>query len=238
MRTKRRTVAMFLFLMFLSTGAIAQRMGLSASVGFSSQSMDDMKYLQQYILDTYPVEGKITSSFPPFTNASVNLTKEWYDYLHFGGGYSFSTTGGKSSYSDHTGSISTDLSVTSHRLGAFLSYTILGGDRIDLTLNGRVDVNLSSVNIESAINILGYINRIYNQYRSIGPSVSAGVDLMYKFSGFAVGVNAGYMVDFPGGLNNVGSDDDLTDPNDRSRVLTANWTGWYAGIKTQIWLGQ
>lgn len=227
---------MILIFMFLIAGTKAQRMGFSASVGVSSQSMEDMKYIQQYILGTYPVEGKITSSFPPFTNVSVNLRKEWYDYLHFGGGYSYSATGGKSSYSDLTGRIVTDMSISSHRLGAFLSYTILGGDRLDLALNGRADVNLCSVNIESTINILGYISRIYNQYRSIGPSISAGADLLYKFSGFSMGINAGYMVDLPGELNNTQGDDKLTDPNDPGKILTANWTGWYAGIKTVIWL--
>ena len=223
-------------LTLLSPGALAQGIGFSASVGMASQRMDDLKYLQQYILDTYPVEGRITSSFPPFTNVSFNLVKEWYDYIHIGGGYSYSTTGGRSSYSDKTGSISTEISATSHRLGVYLSYTILGGERLDLSLCGRLDFNLSSVNIESAINVLGYLNRIHNQYRSISPSGTAGLELMYNFSGFSLGLEAGYLVDLAGDLTNTESKDELSDPNDRNRILTTDWTGWHAGIKIQIWL--
>jgi hypothetical protein len=236
MRTSWRCMAMALLLTLLSPGAIAQKFGVSFSAGIASQGMDDLKYLQQYILDTYPVEGRITSSFPPFTNVSVNLVKEWYDHIHIGGGYSFSTTGGKSSYSDNTGKISTEISAASHRLGAFLSYIILGGERLDLSLYGRLDFNLSSVSIESAINVLGYINRIYNQYRSISPSATAGLELMYKFSGFSMGLEAAYLVDFAGNLTNTESKEDLSDPYDHNRILTSDWTGWYAGIKTQIWL--
>ena len=236
MRTGGRWIALVLLLSLLSPGAFAQRLGLSASAGMASQRMDDMKYLQQYILDTYPVEGQITSSFPPFTNVSVNLVKEWYEYMHFGGGYSFSTTGGKSSYTDYTGAISTEMNATSHRLGAFLSYSILGGEKLNLSIYGRVDVNLTTLNIESGINVLGNSNRIYNQYRSIGPSATAGLELMYLFSGFSLGLNAGYLVDFPGNLNHTESENELTDPYDRDRVLTADWTGWLVGIKTQIWL--
>jgi hypothetical protein len=236
MNKRWRHIALGLLLALLAPGALAQRMGFSASAGIASQRMDDLKYLQQYILDTYPLEGKITSSFPPFTTGSFNLFKEWYDHIDVGGGYSFSTTGGKSSYSDHTGIISTEMIATSHRLGAFLSYSILGGERLELSLYGRVDVNLSSVSIESAVNVLGNINRLFLQYRAISPSGTAGLELMYDFSGFSVGMNGAYLVDFPGNLNDTDSDDQLTDPQDNDRILTADWTGWSVQIKTLIWL--
>lgn len=225
------------FFVFLCTGTLAQNVGITASYGIASQRMDDLKYLQQYILSTYPVEGKITSSFPPFTSFSLNVVKEWYDYLYLGGGYTFSTTGGKSSYSDYTGSIGTEMDVTSHRLGAVLSYIIVERDRLDLALFGRLDANLSTVQIESGINILGLINRIFNEYRSFSPSGTAGIELMFKFRGFAVGAEGSYLVDLPGRLVNTETKDDLTDPYDRNRILTTDWTGWRAGIKVRVWMG-
>jgi len=225
-----------LFLTLLLPGLRAQNMGITVSGGLASQSMDDMKYLQEYILGTYPVEGKITSSFPPFATASINLMKQGFAYLHFGGGYTYSTTGGKSSYADPTGSIITEMDLSSHRLGAFLTYTIWEREHIDIALNGRVDLNLTTVEISSGVNVLGLINRIYNQYRSLGPSVSGGLECMYKFENLAVGILGGYLVDIPGDLSKTDGDDPLTDPNDSERVLTANWTGWHVGIKTRFWL--
>lgn len=236
MRDRFKGFALAAILILLSQGTFAQGFGFSASVGMASQNMDDLKYLQEYILSSYPVEGKITSSFPPFTRVSLNLVKEWYEHIHIGGGYSFSTTGGKSSYSDYTGTIATEISATSHRVGAFLSYTLLGGERLNLALYGRIDANFSTVGIESLINILGRTNNIINQYRSISPSATAGLELMYKFSGFSLGLDAGYLVDLHGDLKNTGSDDYLSDPNDGSRTLTSDWTGWHAGFKTLIWL--
>ncbi len=225
----------FLMLLFFP-GAMAQKIGVSVTAGIASQRMDDLIYLQKHILSTYPVEGNITSSFPPFTLVSANLVKEWYDHIHIGGGYSFSTTGGKSSYSDQTGSISTEIDVTAHRLGATLSYFILERERLVLGLNGRVDVSLSTVIIESGINVLGLTNRIYNQYRSISPLATAGLELLYKFNGFSLGMDAGYLIDIPGDLRHSDDDDALFDPNDRERILTADWTGWHAGIKALVWL--
>jgi hypothetical protein len=59
---------------------------------------------------------------------------------------------------------------------------------------------------------------------------------MYKFSGFSMGLEAAYLLDFAGNLTNTESKDDLSDPYDQNRILTSDWTGWYVGIKTQIWL--
>jgi len=223
-------------LLAVPPAALAQKAGFSVSAGIASQRMDDLKYIQEYILSTYPVEGRITSSFPPFSRVSVNLVRQWYDHLQFGGGYTFSTTGAKSSYADYTGIISTEISPTSHRLGGFVSYFLLGRDRMGISLYGRADVNLSTVSIESTVNLLGFIDRIRNQYRSISPSGTAGIELMYKFEGFALGLDAGYLVDLQGSLRDTDGDEDLTDPYDRNRILTTDWTGWHAGICARIWL--
>ena len=226
----------FSLLLALSPAALAQKTGFSVSAGVASQRMDDLKYIQEYILSTYPVEGRITSSFPPFSRASFHLVRQWYDHLQFGGGYTFSTTGAKSSYADYTGIISTEISPTSHRLGGFVSYSLLGREHMGIFLYGRADVNLSTVSIESAVNLLGRISRIRNQYRSISPSGTAGIELMYKFEGFALGLDAGYLVDLQGSLRGTDGDADLTDPFDRNRVLTSDWTGWHVGIRARVWL--
>jgi len=123
--------------------SLGQDIGIKIYLGAASVRMDDMKYLQEHILSTYPVDGKITSSFPPFTSASIIVFKQLYEQIRIGGGYSFSTTGGKSSYTDYSGSLSTEMSATSHRLGAYLSYSVWGGDRIDLSLYGKADDRVS-----------------------------------------------------------------------------------------------
>ena len=182
------------------------------------------------------MEGKITSSFHPYTSASINLFKVLYDHIRVGAGYSYSTTGGKSSYADYSGNIYTEITATSHRLGAYLSYIVMGGDRLDLALNGRLDAILTNVTIESYYSIYNYSSRMENEYRSISPGGSVGAELMYKFKNFSMGMDAGYLVDLQGNLKDTGNDDPLVDPNDTDRVLSSDWTGWYAHIKALIWL--
>jgi hypothetical protein len=217
-----------------SPNVLAQSSGLTVSLGGASVKMDDMKYLQEHILSTYPVEGKITSSFPPFTSVSISVFKQLYDHIRIGGAYSYSTTGGKSSYADYSGNIFTEINATSHRLGAYISYLVSGGNRLSLFLNGSLDANYTSLSIQSSYNIYNYQSGINNYYRSISPAITVGTELMYHFNKFSLGIEAGYLVDLAGDLKNRDSGENLLDPNDLERTLSSDWTGWYVQIKGMI----
>ena len=234
----RRFIYMIALAMLLvsAQNTLGQSSGLTLSIGGANFQMDDLKYLQEHILSTYPVEGKITSSFPTYTSVSITVFKQLYDHIRVGGGYSYSTTGGKSSYADYSGYISTDMNATSHRLGAYLSYIVLGGDRLDLSLNGRVDVNYTRLIIESYYTVLNYGNGASKQYRSFSPSPSVGGELMFKFEKFSLGMEAGYLIDLKGNLKDTDNGNPLLDPNDTERVLSSDWTGWFVHIKGVIWL--
>ena len=214
--------------------------GIMVSGGVASYKMSDMKYYQEYILSTYhPVEGKITSSFPPYTSVSVTGFKQLYDYLRLGISYTYSTTGGKSSYQDYSGEIYTEMTATSHRLGAYLSYILLGGDRIDLSLHGRLDANYSTMISETYWGIMDSYGIYYyggnsNKYWSISPTGSIGTDLLYNLRKFSLGIEAGYLVDLKGTLKDDGDPLQVQDPNDGVQELTSDWSGWYTRISLLI----
>jgi hypothetical protein len=198
--------------------------------------MDDMKYLQEHILNSYPLEGAKISSFPPYFTSSVQVMHQFFTHLRAGAGYSYSSSGGRTDYSDYTGNVETDMLAASHRFGVSVNYSIIGGDRLDLSLYGKVDANLSFVDIISNIYVLGFSNGIQNKYKSLSPSGSAGLELLYNFKDLSLGFDAGYLVDLPGELSNRDSGTDLLDPNDHQRVLTTDWSGWRLGIKAIVWL--
>ncbi len=236
MRRRVKFLIALVMILVSSPHALAQSYGITLGLGVASVRMDDMKYLQEHILSTYPVEGKITSSFPPYTSVSLGVFKQLYDHIRIGGAYSYSNTGGKSSYADYSGNIATEFTAMSHRLGAYVSYLVLGGDRLGLSLNGRVDANFTSMTIQSTYSIYNYSNGLTNKYRSISPSGSIGTELMYKLKNYSLGMEAGYLVDLTGDLKNSDSGNLLLDPNDLEQTLNSDWTGWYVQIKGLIWL--
>jgi hypothetical protein len=214
----------------------AQKKGLMASFGGATFKMEDMKYFQEYILTNYPVEGKIISSFPLYTSTSVNYLAQKWPLVRIGVGYVFTTTGGRSDYTDFSGSIHTNLTATSNRVGAFVNYTFMDNDKLDLSLYGRLDVNITKIEEATTIYANGRYNQLNNKYKSFSPNLSAGLDLMYNFNTYSIGIEGGYLVDFRGKLENKDTNSDLYDPVDSSRTLTSDWTGWRAGIKAIFWI--
>jgi hypothetical protein len=227
-------LSLLLFHLLSAPSARAQGGGVMFTGGVASSSMSDLKILQEHILSTYPVDGKVTSSFPPFTTASLTVFKQYFDYLRVGGGYTYSTTGGKSSYQDYSGELFTEMNATSHRLGVYLSYVILGGDLLDLSLGGRVEANYSTVYIQSRYNLYSFGNQYSNRYWSISPTGSIGPELMFNLNRISLGVDAGYLVDLRGELKDTTNGNTLKDPFDRDRVLSSDWTGWYTRISLVI----
>jgi len=236
MRKRLAGIITLALLLGSSFTLVGQTFGLTVSGGLASSRMNDMKYLQEHILSTYPVPGKITSSFPPYTSVAISGFKQLYDQIRLGLAYSYTTTGGKSSYADYSGNISTEMTAISHRVGGYISYRVLSGSRLDLSLNGRMDANITSMTIQSYYEIYSYYNGLSNKYRSISPSASVEAELMYKLRGFSLGINAGYLADLAAELEDVENGDPLLDPNDLERTLVSDWTGWYVQLKAQIWL--
>jgi len=234
----RRFLIIIILLLSLRTGASvlnAQELGIFASFGVATMQMDDMKYLLESIMDTYPVEARVISSFPPFTCTSVGFLKKMYPHLKVGAGYGFTTSGAKANYSDYSGSLSTNITAVSHRLGGLIAYTPLAGDHLEFSIYGRADLNLTRMQVSSSLVVLGYSNGVDNTYSAISPQGSAFAELMVHFERFSVGMEGGYLVDLPGKLKEKGGSQ-LTDPADNHTPLTSDWTGWRAGIKGIMWL--
>jgi hypothetical protein len=226
------------FMLFSFPALQAQKTGFQMGVGGATYRMDDMKHLQEYIVNTYPVAGKIISSFPPYTTVNVNLFRMPLPHLKVGAGYAFTTTGGKVNYTDFSGSLSTYVVTSSYRLGAFVAYDFLPGDRLDLFLFGRLDANLSRVEISTYLQTSANSNSYTEKYRSLSPNGSAGLEMGYNFKNFSLGVEGGYLVDLPGDLESTEENQKFKDPIDHQKVLSADWTGWRASLKAHIWLGR
>ncbi len=219
-----------------ATGLNAQNLGVTATVGLGTYRMDDMKYLLESIMETYPVEARVISSFPAYTSTSAGMVKRLYPHVKVGAAYGFSTSGSKADYSDYSGAIRTTIVAVSHRLGALAAYTPLSGERLELSVYGRIDLNMTRMDVSSYLVAAGYSSGVENKYRAFSPQLSAFAELLYNLGRFSLGIEGGYLVDIPGELKGSGGGPDLTDPAGGRELLTSDWTGWRTGIKMILWL--
>jgi hypothetical protein len=167
---------------------------------------------------------------------SFGFVNQLYPSVRLGAGYSYSATGGKLNYSDYSGYITTMLTSASHRAGGFASYAVIGGGWFEFSIYGRLEIKYTLIDISSELYALGASSVTDNSYSSVSPGGSAGLELLVHLKDFSFGAEGGYEVDSPGKLTNRESKDELYDPYDRERVLTSDWSGWYAQLKFMIWL--
>jgi len=235
----KRGSAFFLMVALTGTTVIySQKVGIEAGFGLAATRMDDLKYLQEYILGRYPVQGKVISSFPAYAMESVGIVHQLFPAVRIGAGYTYTATGGRTNYTDYSGSINTDILANSHRLGVYASYAAFSGERYDLSVYGQVDGNFTRTDITTSIYVLGFSDGAINEFNAFSPNFIAGVELFLHFNEFSAGLYGGYLADLPGELEDRENGDPLYDPVDRQRVLTTDWTGWRTGIKALIWFGR
>lgn len=214
-----------------------QRYGIELGAGLQSARMDDMKYLQDLILEAYPVPGKHISSFPPYVTATFGFRRQLFPAAELGVAYANSNTGARTNYSDYSGSISTDFKVRSNRLGAMVSYRLVGETLAVLNAYGKAEVNYTTMSISTLYVINNsFSDRDYYEYRSLSPSISGGLEFFFQLESASLGLDASYMADIPGKFKEKDSGNELLDPNDRDRALTSDWTGWRIQVKVVIWL--
>ena len=233
---KCKAAGIMILVMFSVTRVDAQNLGLVVGIGGASSGMEDMKYYQEQLLSLWPVELGIISSFPPYTMASAGVLRQISPMFRIGVGYDYTSTGARANYTDYSGRVSTDILAQSHCLGIFASYAFLSGERYDLSVFGKVDLNMTLVDVTHSWYVLGFGDRGSFDYISFSPAGSAGLEFMFHLKGYSLGVGGRYLGDLKGDLRERKNDRPLNDPNQSDRVLTTDWTGWRAQAKAVIWL--
>jgi len=110
---------------FLSLASLAyptrgQEIALGLNIGYATFNMQDIRNLQSQLCNSYPVDSKIVESFPGYLNMSGNVyfnNPNIYYGLYFG----HTSTGGRISYSDYSGSLSSDQLITMNYVGPMIA---------------------------------------------------------------------------------------------------------------------
>lgn len=196
-----------------------------------------MIYLQDYVLESYPVEGKKIASFPAYALGTLGFLHQWYPKARIAAEYSFASTGAKTDYSDYSGYITSLMNASSHRGGIFASYSLLEADWFELSVFGRLHLKYTRIETSTSIYALGATGFNKSIYSSVSAGGSAGAEILFHLKKNSFGLEGGYEMDAPGKLSNTETKEDLTDPLDPDRILTSDWSGWYAQLKFIFWLG-
>lgn len=234
----KNIAAILLLLTLFLKDARAQDFGVELGIGVATSQMDDLKYLQDYLMVHFPIPGEITSSFPAYTLISVGVVKQLNRPIRIGGLYAHTSTGGRANYTDYSGNYDIEITAISSRIGAILSYTILYGNQYTLAGYGQLGANISRVEVEESVHLRYGSDWHTDKYKAINPCGSAGLELMFDLNLVSLGISGGYQVDLLRDLEYKESGNVFDKPlYQGDRELKADWTGWRARAKIIFWVG-
>jgi len=106
----------FLIPVLFSTVGFGQ-LKVTLSTGYGTYTMGDMKSLQEELQEGYPVDAKITESFPGYAYYDLSVTKQTGERFVIGGYFTYGSTGGRIHYEDYSGEVSSNQLVRYYSLG-------------------------------------------------------------------------------------------------------------------------
>ena len=203
----------------------AQQVRIEAGAGYGSFSMNGLKELNTYFLESLPVKARLTDDFPVQPFFSGALLYHAPKTMYFGPVLGFTSTGSRVSYKDFSGELFLDNILSS----------LNGGLRLGFTLSDK-KIKVSQENdFTLAITWLKMYRKVLSQedtrnFRSMSPQAEPGIRISSHFNRFDIGVKAGYLIDFKGKYKLSEDSDKYLISADDNKPLTNNWSGFRLGL--------
>lgn len=215
-----RKLLILLFL-YCYTYAYTQELSVDYSIGYGTYQLDDIKNLQQSMLNNYGL--KETDWFPGYITHSVSIGLVT-GRSHYGGQLTYLTTGGRLHRADYSGSYTVDMIMNGYRLGAFYKYYIhTGFAPFNLYMQIGSGVLASNFEMKEQVNVYSESAQETNSFNGLGMYFEPSIGAIYRFSNWLhLSLGGGYEADLSGKLKYSG----------QPTQISANWSGFrlYGGL--------
>jgi len=233
----KKVVTSLLLIFILLSGARSQiTAGLDLGIGVGSYQLNSLKEVQQILLDGFPVEGKITNLFPPYSIFRINYIRPINEKLNLGLIYQNGSTGARASYEDYSGSVYADQLLTMYQFGGSASYRLLYSNYIELRAYGLFMLSLTSDEITRETFIPGYYLREYLKVKARNPVFEPGIELLYHRDKYSFGIDAGYQYDFGAKYVVKETNEYFYHPENSTQIIKTEISGFRASLKFIIWI--
>jgi hypothetical protein len=187
--------------------AYTQGWSLEYSLGYGTYQLDDVKAVQDMMLESNRYGLKATDCFSGYITHSFALGYVT-GYHHFGTNLSYLTTGGRLHRADYSGSYSVDMIMSGYRLGAFYrSYINTGFSPLLVYLQISPGVLFSNLRIEEKVNIYSESAKESNTLKGTGIYIEPTIGVTYRITDWLrFSLAGGYEADFLGTLKLSGQE--------------------------------
>lgn len=201
----------------------SQGWSLDYSLGYGTYQLDDVKKMQDRMIQFDNLGLKVTDRFPGYITHSFAIGYMLGNH-HFGGNFSYLTTGGRLHRSDYSGSYTVDMMINGYRIGTFYrNYINTGFSPLQIYLQISEGLMSTDLLIEEKVSIYNESAEESITLQGIGIFVEPTIGVKYRITDrllFAIG--CGYQADIFGELKYSG----------HSTSNVAHWNGLrlYGGL--------
>ena len=193
---------------------------IEANYGYGLYSLKDLKDMNSEVLKNLPVEGKITDDFPDQPYYGIGIYYQTSELIALGITGFYNTTGSRISYKDFSGELKIDNILTSYSPGISIRFKLLD-KRLKLFEENRISYSFSKLKMQEEV-----LNSTEEMtFKSSGLQFEPRFRLSYNISELELGLNAGYLIDFPGKNRLVGDKDAILQYTNSGDEIKTNWSG-------------
>lgn len=216
----KNILTIILLLIIYPTINFAQKTKFEVSYGIGAYSMNDLKSLNNLLLEKLPVKGKITDDFPPQPFESIKLTTQFHNRFVVGITGSHNTTGSRVNYKDYSGQYKCDQLLTSYAPGIVIGMKLYDAI-VDVYVNANATYSFTKLKIEETL----MTETTKDSYTANSLSVHPEIKIAYSLKRFELSVNTGYLYDF--GANFLAFDGrGLINNSNSGQKISSNWSGY------------
>ena len=219
-----------IILFFLPEVVLAQ-FDFSASFGYGTYSMKELKEHQKGIQTQFPVETKITSSFPGYWYYEAGTNYRFKFNFFVGATIAYGSTGGKINYQDYSGEIDCEHKLRYIAVGLPLGYILpLKAGKMNLQFELSPSVYFGDMELEVAAEINKQREAQSEEFKSTNIGLRPSIRLERKTGPVRIFIQAGYYLDVYRSNLTVKDNSEYYLLNNQDEAVHTN----FSGLRTAI----
>lgn len=213
---------------------------LSISTGHGSYLMSDMKVFQKQIDHDFPVNARITESFPAFVFFQASVVMQPKDPFFFKAvSIAFGSTGGRVHYSDYSGAIGFDQLLNFISASGFVGGTLAFEEKYLFVQAGlKPGIVMSGLNMKFYQQMGDEESRESYKFTSLNLTAEPTILLTKEFGRVGVHAFAGYNITVVSGKLFSKENEGAFLIGSDNKPLKADWTGYRFGVGLDYTLPQ
>lgn len=218
-----------LFALFFWAGLTSgQSFTVGMNIGFGSYSMQSLRQLQEYRLESAGLPAQVTDNFPANWTSGIEVGIGFPKFpSHLYWFFQFSSTGARVSSVDYSGEMTLDIVANALQFGTCLEQDVWRIKFFSLSVSGKVSYLVTQATTLDYLRIYDQAERTEYRFSANGggfePGLLAGFNIWY----LRMGIYGGYLFSISEGLHLPHESKAMLEMPNGEKVIP-QWNGWRA----------